>query len=241
MKSTAIRFVLIALILAVGSLAEESPAKPEAPAKATQGQARQTLSLTVEEKSAVERVVLSDARIQKIVGAEKSRVFISEARADKAEAEAFLEGTPDKLPAHWITVVVFNPRTNKAAQSLMSLDQNRILEVQQIKVSEVPFARDDADEALTLAKANPDLRRVVGSRLERFVLLESGSNVRVPLTAQALPLLNSNPDDPCSAHRCLDLIFRTETGYLPVRATVDLTSRTVKITSRERREGRDHK
>jgi hypothetical protein len=242
MKSNAVRFVLIALILvAIESLAQESPAKPEAQAKATQAQARQTLPLTVEEKSAVERMVLSDARIRKIVGAEKPRIFISEARADKAEAEAFLEGTTDKLPAHWITVVVFNPRTNKAAQILMSLDQHQIQEVQQIKVSEVPFARDDADEALTLAKANPDLHRVVGSRLEQFVLLESGSNVRVPLAAQALPLLNSNPDDPCSADRCLDLIFRTETGYLPVRATVDLTTRTVKITSRERREGGDHK
>ncbi len=43
------------------------------------------------------------------------------------------------------------------------------------------------------------------------------------------PLRSVDPNDACSRNRCLDLIFRTETGYLPVRADVDLTAQTVAV------------
>jgi hypothetical protein len=38
-------------------------------------------------------------------------------------------------------------------------------------------------------------------------------------------LRSSNRSDPCAIDRCLDLIFRTPKGYLPLRVHVDLTRR----------------
>jgi hypothetical protein len=73
----------------------------------------------------------------------------------------------------------------------------------------------------------------VGGRLDQFTILESGSDARVPFAAQALPLRSTNPRDPCSTDRCLDLIFRTEEGYLSVRAHVDLTKRTATIENKQ--------
>lgn len=188
----------------------------------------------------IERALLSDKRVREIVGEEKPRILIADPETDKAEAEAFLEGTTEKRPSRRVSVAVFNPKTNKAAHVLLSLEEIRVLEVREIKADDVPFSREDAEDALALAKANPDVRRAVGENLERFNLLESGSDARIPFAAQALPLRSTNPRDPCSTNRCLDLIFRTEEGYLPVRAHVDLTKRTVTIESRQGREKGEH-
>ena len=88
---------------------------------------------------------------------------------------------------------------------------------------------------LALAKANPELRRAVGETLDRFAILEPGSEERVPFAAQVLPVVSTNRNDPCSTDRCVDLIFRTENGYLPLRAHVDLTRRAVAVHGGGRR------
>lgn len=188
--------------------------------------------MKAEEIRAVENATLADARVRAIVGAGQPRILISNIEVDKAEAEAFLSDTSTPPPARQIIVVILNTRTNKAARALVSLAQNRVLAVQSLPASDVPLVRDDADQALALAKTNPDLRRLIGDTLDRFEILESGSEARVAYAAQALPLRSTDPRDVCSVHRCLDLIFRTESGYLPVRAHVDLTTRTVSVPRR---------
>ena len=66
-------------------------------------------------------------------------------------------------------------------------------------------------------------------------LNEPDSEERVPFAAQVLPLVSTNQNDPCGSNRCVNLIFRTENGYLPVRAHIDLTRRTVAIQGGGRR------
>lgn len=191
--------------------------------------------LTTEDSLAVERATLADARVRAIVGAGRPRIIFADAEVDKAEAEAFLADTSQPAPTRRLTVVVLNMQTNKAARAVVSLPQHRILAVQRIPVSDVPFVREDADQALALAKASAAMRRAIGDTLERFVILNSGDDASVPFAAQALPLRSTDPKDPCSVNRCLDLVFRTENGYLPVRAHVDLTRRTVTVVGKGRR------
>lgn len=188
--------------------------------------------LTHEESMVVGKVALADPRTRAIVGAGPARVITADVEPDKAEAEAYLAGTASSPPTRRVSVVLFNTQTNRAARALVSPQQNLVLAVQPIEVSDVPFVRDDVDEALELAKRDPAVRRVVGDTLDRFKVLDSGSNVTVPFAAQALPLRSTNPHDQCTVHRCLDLIFRTEHGYLPVRAHVDLTKRSVTVEGR---------
>jgi hypothetical protein len=201
------------------------------------GAARQTISMTSEERSLVERTALTDPRVRRIVGEEKPQVLVSEPQVDKAEAEAFLAGTTDKPPSHLVTVVVFNPKTDRAVRVFIWFERHSIMEVQEIKATDVPLSRADAEAALALAKASPDIRRIVGDRLDQFVILDSGGDAHVPFAAQVLPVATTDPNDPCFADRCLELIFRTETGYLPVRAYVDLTRRTVKPAGGEQHTG----
>ena len=196
--------------------------------------------LTAEERTALEGAVLSDKRVRQIFGEEKPRFIITEAETDKAEAEAFLAGTTEKRPSRRVSVALFDPKTNRAAHVTVLFEERRILEVQEIKAEDVPLSREDAEDAFSLAKANAELRRALGERMEQFQLADPSKDVRDPYVAEALPLRSTNPRDPCSKDRCLDLIFRTEEGYLPFRAHVDLTKRTVRLETKQRHEGGEH-
>jgi hypothetical protein len=223
------------LIAGVAALCCAMPARPQVqpPASATS----LPIVLTTEERLAVESAAVADARTRAIVGEAEPRVLTTVTKVDKAEAEAFLEGRSTTPPTRHVTVVIMNPQTRQAARALVEPSQKRVLAVESIAAANVPFLRSDADQALALAKADPNVRRAVGDTLERYEIHESGSDARVPFVAQALPLHSTDPRDVCSVDRCVDLIFRTEAGYLPLRAHVDLTRRTVEVHS----EGGQHR
>jgi hypothetical protein len=189
----------------------------------------QSAAMTTDERLAIERTILSDPRVRAIVGEGQPRLITAADELDKAEAEAFLEGRATTPPMRRVTVVLINPQSRQAVRVLVEPSQNRVLAVQSLPASDVPFSRHEADEALALATADPNVRRAVGDSLNRFQILEPGSEARVPFAAQALPLRSTDPRDVCSSDRCVDLIFRTEDGYLPFRAHVNLTRRTVEI------------
>lgn len=185
--------------------------------------------MTTEERLAVENAALSDARVRAIVGEGQPRIITTGVEADKAETEAFLEGRSTTPPRRLVSVVLSNPQTNQAAHALVSLSERRVISAESISASDIPYVRGDADQALVLAKADAGVRRAVGDTLDRYEILESGSDARLPFAAQALPLRSTDPRDVCSVDRCLDLTFRTENGYLPVRAHINLTRRTVEV------------
>jgi hypothetical protein len=205
---------LLAGLWVAGALAQ-----PQPPAEA----------LLADERSAVERTVLSDARIRELVGPGHPRVIVTPLEPDKAEAEAFLEGRSQAAPTRRVAVVLFDPRANRAARAHVVLPANRILAVERLAAADVPFGPEDGRDALALAKQDAAVRRAVGDTLERYELLEPGSDAPVVFAAQMLPLRSTGPNDPCRAGRCVALIFRTESGYLPFRVHVDLTRRTVQV------------
>lgn len=205
-----------------------SVASAQGPIKA-QPQARQSMTLTTQEGSLMKNTALSDARVQQVLGAGQARILLGEVRPDKYEEIAYLKGETQKPPTHQVWAIVFNPTTNKAAEVFLSLEQNTILKVQEIKAVDVPLTRVDVDEALALAKASADVRRVVGSTIDQFAVLEPGTLQTIPFEAQSLRVRSVDPNDPCTLDRCLDLIFKTETGYLPLRASIDLTRHTVTV------------
>lgn len=185
--------------------------------------------MTNAERLAVENAARSDARVRAIVGEGQLRIIMTSMEIDKAEAEAFLASESATQPRRRVSVVLFNTQTNQAAHALVSSSDNSVISAGSISASDVPFVRGDADQALALAKADTGLRRAIGDTLDRYEFLESGSDARIPFAAQALPLRSTDPRDFCSVDRCLDLIFRSEFGFLPVRAHVNLTRRTVEV------------
>jgi hypothetical protein len=221
MEITFSRLLIVLLLVA-------SAASAQGPVKA-QPQARQSMTLTAQEGSLMKNTALSDARIQQVLGAGQARVLLGDVRPDKYEEIAYLKGETQKPPTHQVWAILFNPTTNKAAEVFISLEQNTILKVQEIKAVDVPLTRVDVDEALALAKASLDVRGVMGSRIDQFAVLDPNALKTIPFEVQFLRVRSVDPNDPCTLDRCLDLIFKTETGYLPLRAAVDLTKHTVTV------------
>ena len=220
------RLVAASLLAALYSVAPE-----EAHAQPRTSTVSSPIALTTEERLKVEQIVVDEPRVRAIIGQGQPRVVTSGVEVDKAEAEAFLTGRTNTPPTRRVTVLLINPQTQQAAKALIEPSQNRVLSVESVAAVDVPFLRGDADRALALAKADPNVRRAVGDTLDRYEILDSGSDARVAYAAQALPLRSSDPRDVCSVDRCLDLIFRTESGYLPLRAHVNLTRGTVEVHS----------
>jgi hypothetical protein len=185
--------------------------------------------LTPTERVSVRQIVVNDARVRSLIGAGTARVIVGEAEVDKAEAERYLSGQSTMPPTRRVALLVFNPATNHAARTLVVLGTPRIESVERIDPADVPLTKEDAVGALALAKGNADIRRIVGDTIDRYVIAEPGLDAGGPFVAEALPLLSGNPQDPCHADRCLDVIFRGEHGYLPVRAHADITKQSITV------------
>lgn len=185
--------------------------------------------LTAEENSAVERSIAADSRVREMIGPGQPRVTVTLMEPDKAEAEAHLDNRSTTPPSRRAAVVLFNPQSNRAVRAVVAPAQNRIISVERLAPTDAPFTREDAQEALNLAKGNAAVRRIVGDALDRYQLLESGEDAPGPLVAQVLPTRSTAPNDPCRVGRCVGVIFRNETGYLALSVNVDLTRRNVQV------------
>jgi len=115
----------LAAILAFGEMAVGQPQPP----------VQAVTSITAEEKTAAERAAIVDPRMRAIVGTETLRVATSDVELDKEETKSFLAGTSERPPGRRVTVVALSMRTNKAARALVSVPDNRVLEVEVAKIT----------------------------------------------------------------------------------------------------------
>ena len=190
-----------------------------------------TQPFSAEERALAERSVLQDARVRRIIGAERPRILVSAAEYDKTEANAFLAGTREQPPERRLLLHLINPQSTLAAEVLVTLagGQARVLGVERRAGADIPFLREDAAAALDLARRDPEVRRAVGDRLDRFELVDPAADTTAPLVAEPLPIRASDPRDACAIGRCLEFVFRADGAYLPLRARVNLTQRSVSV------------
>lgn len=172
---------------------------------------------------------LADTHVRHLLGPGEATVVSVDRQVDKAEAIDYLDGKTDKAPGVQATVLLWNRHTGQAVRALLSAATVRVLSVEPVKAVDVPLIPEEIDEALALAKASSVMQKAVGESLSRYQLVRSGEDDGKPLRALALPVRGIDPKDPCTAGRCLDLLFRGEQGYLGLRAQVNLSRRAVTV------------
>lgn len=202
------------------------------------GQAQQsaTFTLSTERSQALGRAALADARVRQLIGPGDAKVVAVELIADKAEAEAYLEGRREAPPTAKANVLLWNRITGKAARASLETRDAKILGVTAVKLGDVPLIPEEVEEALALVKASPAAQKAIGDSLEKFHLVFSGEDASHAYIAQALPVRSNDSKDSCAIGHCLEFIFRVEQTYLPLRAHVDLVKRAVAIVG-----GGEHK
>jgi hypothetical protein len=186
-------------------------------------------ALSPQQRAEIERIVLGSPEVQGIFQGAQPRVMLGEPEPDKAEAQAYLTGERTQPPQSYVTALVFDPGRNLARRVIVAPGESRIIAIQQLSAAEVPFVEGDVTAAWELARRDPAVQRALGASAERFRVASPGAAAPAPEIVEALPLRSVDPNDPCSRDRCLDLVFRTPQGYLPFRAHVDLTNRSVAL------------
>ncbi len=190
--------------------------------------------LTQAQRSVAVKIASTDSRTRELLGPGEPTVVSIDSAFDKTEADAFLSGQ-DPIPAPRATVLLWNRATGKAARVTLSGGDAKAVGAEAVRLEDVPLMPDEVDQALTLAQADAAVKEAIGASLPRFRMATPGA-VAAPYSASALPLRSSDPKDPCATHRCLDLIFRVEQGFLPLRVEVDLTLHSVRLEGPSMRE-----
>ena len=167
-------------------------------------------------------LVLANPEIRRIVGSADARLHFSAPEFDKAAADAFLAGSAKTPPPPQVSVLAVS--STGAARATVALDSGRLVNVEQVATTDLPLFDEDIARALALAQRNERARAQVGASLSRFEPAVAGQEYPpTAYIAEPLPIRSSNPRDPCSRDRCLELVFRTPAGYLPYRVQVNLT------------------
>jgi len=227
MTVVAVALMLGARSMAKGALAAEQSEQIDATERGALD------PLTPDEEGAAERIARSDNRVKEIVGEQQVRLV-------SATPVLIKRGeSPEKIDVHQraIEVVLFRPQPEVGARVLVNLAQNSVANVERLDSRQVPFTPDDLKDAFELALREPQVQKALGSEAQSFHI--QGQRNAPPATASenlvsGLPIRSSDPKDPCSKHRCLQLFFRRGTDFLsePV-VTVDLTAKHVSIEGRK--------
>lgn len=173
---------------------------------------------------ALESVVREHPEVRALAPA---RVIMSNPHFDKAEAEAFLSGERAAPPTLRVEALVIDAKHQAVQRVIVEPTENRIHSIERIAPMPAPFIMDDVHAAWALAQQDQNVRAALGKSLDKFKVGEPDGSPGESFIVEVLPLRSVDPNDPCTHNRCMDLLFRGEGGYLPFRAEVNLTTRTV--------------
>ena len=189
--------------------------------------------LTREEQAVAERIARNDGRVKQLLG--ESGVRLVSARPVLLKPEG---GSPEKLDLNLrqVEVVLFHPQREVGARVVVNLQRSGVVDVQQLASRQVPMTADDLADATQLALKDAEVLRMLGPAAQSFRPQTADREAASENQVSGLPVRSTDPADPCSKHRCMDLHFRRGTDFLsePV-VVVDLTARHVYVERRKSR------
>ncbi len=219
----AILSLLSLIFLATASAPAQEIARPVAQA---QGERRALDPLTADEQAAAERVARNDPKVKELLGETGVRLVSAVAVLIKAES-------PEKtnLAQREIEVVLFRPQGEVGARVIVNLPQHGVVAVTRLASDQVPFTNDDLADAFQMALRDPEVLKALGPEAQAFRIRTVPPGPATPKNVvEGLPVRSSDPNDPCSKHRCLWLMFRRGNDYLSQPSvTVDLTDKRVYV------------
>jgi hypothetical protein len=204
-----------------------------APAAGQSAPPRSLYVLSAADVAGARVAVQSDTVVAATLGAGPVLVQMSGVQLSKV---SFANARPTRTPSRSVTVVLYNPRTRAGASARVQLGTNTVSGVEVLAPDEVPLFVEEAETALLLARGNAAVRTALGAPVDNYRLRVSGTDTRMPYSAEAMKLFAPSPRDACNTDRCVALHFRTPTGYLSVRVVVNLAQRTVTIVRRDKRQ-----
>ena len=231
-KRTALSCLYVLTALAV-FCARRLPAQEESQTEApATSEGRALDPLATDERASAERIARSDKRVKELLGEAGIRVVSIEPIVLKLKSPKEMEPT-----VRSVEVVLFRPGGEVGARAIVDLRQKAVAEVERLKSSQVPMTADDLQDAFQLALRDSEVQKMLGGEAQSFKV-QGAPGEPNPSSPEnlvtGLPLRSTDPKDPCSKHRCLELFFRQGTDFVSGPSVVaDLTAKRVYIERRK--------
>jgi hypothetical protein len=132
--------------------------------------------LDEQQRRSIERLVLGHAEVQNSFRGATPRVIIGEPQLDEAEAQAYLFGQRAEPPTTTVQTLLLDTEGNVARRVTVSPKENRVLSVEQIAPTLVPFTTDDVQAAWNLAGRDPAIRQALGAEFDRYQIAPPGGS-----------------------------------------------------------------
>jgi primary-amine oxidase len=173
-----------------------------------QGLAAAVPKTATERVAALEQVLSHDRFVQAAVGASFDIVRIQPVGSQSDE----------------FVVDVATASRSSGLRALVNLATSGVVRTQRLDPVDIVFTQSDVAEAFALVRNLPSVRARLGSTLPLY-RVDTSLGVRPHYAVEALPVRGAAPGDPCTTHRCLELLFHAPRGYVAgPRVLVDLTA-----------------
>jgi len=216
---------LLILLSAIHSSAQQATPSP---ATRTRPERRALDPLTSDERSLAAYVAQEDSRVKELLGGVGARIRVVSVLPVLIKTES-----PEKFDVkqRQIEVVLFRPEGEVGVRVIVNLRKQNVVAVSRLTSDQVPYTNDDLADAFQLASRDPEVMKALGPEAQTFQVRPAAPSRTTPKNVvEGLPVRSSDPNDPCSKHRCLWLMFRRGNEYLSEPSvTVDLTDKRVYV------------
>jgi Cu2+-containing amine oxidase len=185
--------------------------------------------LTAADRALAEKIAREDSRVHELLGERPQLVSIALLFLKPEHEESAVPTKPVAIDRH--AEVLFRREDEAGVRAVVNLSKRSVVSAERVTTMELPLTAEDISQAAKLALADADLRSALGEELKSYSAAAEAPGARIKQFAiTGLRLFSKGEDDPCTKHRCVQLMFRRGRDYLSdTTVWVDLTERHVYV------------
>lgn len=223
--------VVSALFATFAPLRARSPGKQGGPLPKEPPE-RQVLPLdplTPAERKLAEQIAREDSKVRELLGDRSQLVSIALLFLKPEGEHVAVPTKPVVIDRH--AEVLFRREDETGVRAVVNLSKRSLVTAERMTSMELPLTPEDISQAARLALADAELHSALGEELKSYAAAaDSPGTRRQQFAITGLRLFSKGEDDPCSRHRCVQLMFRRGRDYLAdTTVWVDITERHVYV------------
>ncbi len=178
--------------------------------------------ITPGERETALKLAQSDSRVRERLGQSYRLVYVNSIAVKLTQKD-------DEPHGRYADVLYVRRDNDVGVRALVDLTAGRVVDIAIIGAPKVPLGIADVEDALRIALEDPNLRGLLGDRAGSFHVL-NGPVTRENANSdfvEGLQTVGATPNDPCTTHRCVVLLFNSGGRLLFTdrEITVDLSAR----------------
>src|SRR6266853_3044210 len=185
--------------------------------------------LTSAERKLAEQIAREDPKVRELLGNRSQLVFIALLFLKPEGEQVAVPTKPVAIDRH--AEVLFRREGEVGVRAVVNLSKRSLVAAERMASMELPLTPEDISQAAKLALEDAELRKALGDEVKGYSAAAESPGTRAQQFAiTGLRRFSKGEDDPCTRHRCVQLMFRRGRDYLAdTTVWVDLTERHVSV------------